>query len=131
MQVIGLSDEEQSEIFRMLAIILWLGNVQFDEMEDGNAQVADTSVIDFVAYLMEADAEVVHKVMISKVVETQRGGKRGAFGLSIKSLLFNFLQALFMKFPSTRPKPPLGVTPFPRPSITISLNGLLRASISP
>jgi myosin I len=39
MQIIGLTDEEQSQIFRMLAAILWLGNVQFDEKEDGNAQV--------------------------------------------------------------------------------------------
>lgn len=39
MQVIGLSAEEQTQIFRMLAGILWLGNVQFSEMDDGNAQV--------------------------------------------------------------------------------------------
>ncbi|KAG6380634.1 myosin head, motor domain-containing protein [Boletus reticuloceps] len=32
MRIIGLSEQEQSEIFRMLAMILWLGNVQFQEM---------------------------------------------------------------------------------------------------
>lgn len=40
--------------------------------------MADTSVTDFVAYLMETDAALVEKVMVSKVVETQRGGRRGA-----------------------------------------------------
>jgi myosin-1 len=78
MQVVGLSELEQSEILRMLAIILWLGNVQFQEMDDGNSQVADSSVTEFVAYLMEVDAETVQKVLTSKVVETQRGGRRGS-----------------------------------------------------
>ena len=78
MQIIGLSDQEQAEIFRMLAIILWLGNVQFAEKDDGNAQVADTGVTDFVAYLMETDSALVEKVLTSKVVETQRGGRRGS-----------------------------------------------------
>ncbi|KAI0059450.1 hypothetical protein BV25DRAFT_1918478 [Artomyces pyxidatus] len=78
MQVVGLSAEEQSEIFRMLAIVLWLGNVQYSEMDDGNASIADTSVTDFVAYLMDVDGAQVQKVLTSKVVETQRGGRRGS-----------------------------------------------------
>ncbi|KAK7007034.1 microfilament motor [Favolaschia claudopus] len=78
MQVIGLGPDEQTEIFRMLAIILWLGNVQFSEMDDGNSAIADSGVTDFVAYLMEVDAATVQKVLTSKVVETQRGGKRGS-----------------------------------------------------
>lgn len=78
MQIIGLSEQEQSEIFRMLAIILWLGNVQFMEKDDGNAQISDTGVTGFVAYLMEVEAPLVEKVLTSKVVETQRGGRRGS-----------------------------------------------------
>ena len=78
MQVIGLSEEEQTEILRMLAIILWLGNVQFSEKDDGNSQISDTGVTDFIAYLMETDSAMVEKVLTSKVVETQRGGRRGS-----------------------------------------------------
>ncbi|KAG5647725.1 class II myosin [Asterophora parasitica] len=78
MGVIGLSEEEQTEIFRMLAIILWLGNVQFGELDDGNSTIADTDVTDFVAYLMGVDSAQVQKVLTSKVVETQRGGRRGS-----------------------------------------------------
>ena len=77
MQVIGLSDDEQDDIFRMLAIILWLGNVQFAEKDDGNSQVADTSVTEFVAYLMQVDSAMVEKVLTSKIVETQKGGGKG------------------------------------------------------
>jgi myosin-1 len=78
MNVIGLTAEEQSEIFRMLAIILWLGNVQYDEMDDGNAAISDTGVTDFIGYLMDVDSAQVQKVLTSKVVETQRGGRRGS-----------------------------------------------------
>ncbi|KAG8886928.1 class II myosin [Tulasnella sp. 332] len=78
MQVIGLTADEQNNIFRMLAVILWLGNVQFTELDDGNSKVDDTSVTEFVAYLMETDAALVEKVMTSRVVETQRGGRRGS-----------------------------------------------------
>ncbi len=78
MQIIGLSDYEQSEIFRMLAVILWLGNVQYSEKDDGNADVADTSVTEFIAYLLEVDAAQVQKAMTARTMETQRGGRRGS-----------------------------------------------------
>lgn len=77
MQVIGLSADEQNSIFRVLATILWLGNVNFVEGDDGNAQISDTGVTDFVAYLMECDGAQVQKVLLNRVMETQRGGRRG------------------------------------------------------
>lgn len=78
MQVIGLSAEEQHEIFKMLAIILWLGNVQFEENDDGNSSIADCGVTDFLAYLMEVDAATVQKALTMRVMETTRGGRRGS-----------------------------------------------------
>jgi myosin-1 len=41
MGVIGLEKHEQDEIFKMLAIILWLGNVVFVEDDSGNAAISD------------------------------------------------------------------------------------------
>ncbi|KAF9055861.1 myosin-1 [Panaeolus papilionaceus] len=78
MNVIGLSGEEQNEILKMLAIILWLGNVQFEEGDDGNSVIQDTNVTDFVAYLMEVDSAQVQKVLTTRVMETTRGGRRGS-----------------------------------------------------
>ncbi|KAF5312142.1 hypothetical protein D9619_002602 [Psilocybe cf. subviscida] len=78
MEVIGLSHEEQHEIFKMLAIILWLGNVQFEEADDGNSNISDSGVTDFVAYLMEVDGAQVQKVLTQRVMETTRGGRRGS-----------------------------------------------------
>ncbi|KAF1949435.1 hypothetical protein CC80DRAFT_529420 [Byssothecium circinans] len=78
MKIIGLSQGEQDNIFRMLAAILWLGNVQFQEDDSGNAAVMDQSVIDFVAYLLEVDAAHVNKALTIRVMETSRGGRRGS-----------------------------------------------------
>jgi myosin I len=77
MAIIGLSAQEQSDIFRMLAIILWLGNVQFSELDDGNSQISDSGVTDFIAYLMEVEGSLLDKVLTQRVMETQRGGRRG------------------------------------------------------
>ena len=41
MGVIGLQKHEQDEIFKMLAIILWLGNIVFVEDDSGNAAISD------------------------------------------------------------------------------------------
>lgn len=78
MKVIGLSQGEQDNIFRMLAAILWLGNVTFKEDKEGNAMIADQSVIDFVAYLLEVEAAHVNRALTLRIVETSRGGRRGS-----------------------------------------------------
>ncbi|KAF6233409.1 hypothetical protein HO173_008341 [Letharia columbiana] len=78
MKVIGLSQGEQDNIFRMLATILWIGNVTFREDDNGNAMITDQSVVDFVAYLLEVDAAHVNKALTLRVVETSRGGRRGS-----------------------------------------------------
>lgn len=78
MQIIGLSADEQNSIFRVLATILWLGNVEFVEGDDGNAAISDTGVTDFAAYLMQVEPAQVQKVLLTRIMETQRGGRRGS-----------------------------------------------------
>ncbi|KAJ8613177.1 hypothetical protein MRB53_037043 [Persea americana] len=74
----GLSEAEQDDIFRMLAAILWLGNVTFGENEEGNAKIRDKSVIDFVAYLLVVESAHVDRALTLRIVETSRGGRRGS-----------------------------------------------------
>lgn len=64
MDTIGLSQDEKDDIFRTLAAVLWLGNVQFVENNEGNAAIGDESVPTYVAYLMNVDAAAVIKVAI-------------------------------------------------------------------
>lgn len=73
MQVIGLSQAEQDEIFRMLAAILWTGNIQFVEDKDGYAAVADQSVVDFLAYLLEVDAAHVVQAITIRILTPRPG----------------------------------------------------------
>lgn len=79
MSIVGLSGGEQDQILRMLASVLWIGNVEFKVDQEGNAQVKDSSVTAFVAYLLEVDQGRVEKALTSRVMETQRGGRRGEF----------------------------------------------------
>ena len=78
MNTIGLTADEQDNIFRMIAAILWIGNVQYVENQEGNAEISDPGVPDFVAYLLEVDAGNVTKALTQRIMETQRGGRRGS-----------------------------------------------------
>ncbi|KAJ5917267.1 Myosin-1 [Penicillium verhagenii] len=93
MQMIGMSEAEQDNVFRMLSAILWIGNVQFTEDDSGNAGITDQSVVDFVAYLMEVDAEQVNKALTIRLMETARGGRRG----SVYEVPLNTVQALAVR----------------------------------
>ena len=57
---------------------LWVGNISFIENEEGNAQVRDTSVTDFVAYLLQVDASLLIKCLVERIMQTSHGMKRGS-----------------------------------------------------
>ncbi|KAJ2477288.1 class II myosin, partial [Coemansia sp. RSA 2320] len=89
MNVIGISSTEQDGIHRMLATILWLGNVQFVENEPDTSTISDPEITPFVARLLESNAGLVNKVLTSRTIETSRGGRRG----SIYDVPLNIAQA--------------------------------------
>ncbi|KAG8693253.1 class II myosin, partial [Ceratobasidium sp. 395] len=72
MNVVGLTADEQNNIFRMIAAILWLGNVTFAEDDGTGSQITDTGVTDFVAYLLEVDPAAVAKAMVNRTMEVTR-----------------------------------------------------------
>lgn len=78
MNVIGLEQAEQDNIFRILAAILWIGNISFVENEEGNAAVRDEGVTNFVAYLLEVNAEILIKSVTERIIETSHGMRRGS-----------------------------------------------------
>lgn len=78
MQIIGLTQPEQDNIFRMLATILWIGNISFVEDESGNAAVRDEGVTNFVAYLLEVSPEILKKSIVERIIETSHGMRRGS-----------------------------------------------------
>lgn len=78
MEIIGLGQNEQDEILRLLAAVLWIGNIDFVEKDDGSSEIRDLSVPNFVAYLLDVDAAAIERAMTIKIVETSRGGRRGS-----------------------------------------------------
>uniref|UniRef100_L2FQV9 Myosin-1 n=1 Tax=Colletotrichum fructicola (strain Nara gc5) TaxID=1213859 RepID=L2FQV9_COLFN len=73
MKIIGLSQAEQDEIHRMLAAILWAGNIQFHEGQDGYAAVSDQSVVDFLAYLLEVTPDQLIKAITIRILTPRNG----------------------------------------------------------
>jgi len=78
MDVIGVTQPEQDNIFRMLATILWVGNISFVEDESGNAAIRDEGVTNFVAYLLEVNPEILKKALVERIIETSHGMRRGS-----------------------------------------------------
>ncbi|KAL5611685.1 uncharacterized protein BROUX77_001841 [Berkeleyomyces rouxiae] len=73
MKIIGLTQPEQDQIFRMLSAILWIGNIQFREDQNGWAEVVDQSVVDFVAYLLECSAQQVITAITIRILTPRNG----------------------------------------------------------
>ncbi|KAK9768594.1 class II myosin [Basidiobolus ranarum] len=78
MNIVGLSQEEQDNIHRTLSAILWVGNAQFEEGDDGQAFISDPNVTQFIAYLLEVDPQLLSKALTTRIIETKRGGLRGS-----------------------------------------------------
>ncbi|TLS24030.1 hypothetical protein PpBr36_08395 [Pyricularia pennisetigena] len=73
MKVIGLSQGEQDNVFRILAAILWTGNLVFREDDDGYAAVTDQSVVEFLAYLLEVDPQQLVKAITIRILTPRSG----------------------------------------------------------
>ncbi|CAO3593922.1 unnamed protein product [Absidia cylindrospora] len=93
MGIIGLQKSEQDTIFQTLASVLWLGNIVFSENEEGQAIITDMDVVNFIAYLLEVDADALYKALTVRVMETQRGGRRG----SVYEVPLNMIQAVSVR----------------------------------
>lgn len=90
MDIIGLSSEEKDNIFRILAAILWIGNVDFVEDDNSVTRVADPSVPAYAAYLLGVQGPDLETALTTKVVESRF---RSGGGESFESPL-NRVQAL-------------------------------------
>ncbi|OLY81692.1 Myosin-1 [Smittium mucronatum] len=78
MQTIGLNSQEQENLHRMLAAILWIGNVEFIENENSESQVSNPQVVEFLAYLLQTQPDFVAAAFETRTIETNHGGRRGS-----------------------------------------------------
>jgi myosin-1 len=77
MDVIGITKQEQENIFSLVAGILWLGNVRFAE-QGGRTVIANDDVLTFTASLLGVSNMALQNVLLFRVLQTGMGGKRGS-----------------------------------------------------
>lgn len=75
MEVMGIGREWQTEIFRLLTGILYLGNITFVPDGKDQAQIHDKQVVDMVAYLIQADAAACVKALCYRTISTGTQGR--------------------------------------------------------
>uniref|UniRef100_H0WG72 Myosin IG n=1 Tax=Otolemur garnettii TaxID=30611 RepID=H0WG72_OTOGA len=78
MRVIGFSSEEVGSVYRILAAILHLGNIEFVETEEGGMQkgglvVAQEALVDHVAELTATPRDLVLRTLLARTVAS--GGR--------------------------------------------------------
>eukprot|EP01088_Endostelium_zonatum_P019699 TRINITY_DN6943_c0_g1_i2.p1 TRINITY_DN6943_c0_g1~~TRINITY_DN6943_c0_g1_i2.p1 ORF type:complete len:479 (+),score=136.92 TRINITY_DN6943_c0_g1_i2:27-1439(+) len=73
MRTVGIADSDAHEIFRVLASILWIGQIRFK----GNApaQIVDNGPLDYAAYLLQVPPDVLSQSLNHKYI--QSGSARG------------------------------------------------------
>ena len=76
MTIIGLTADEQYDIFSLVSAILWIGNIDFTEAGE-RASVNDMAVLEFVASLLGIPANFLKTAMEIREMETKHGMARG------------------------------------------------------
>lgn len=91
MQVVGLDADCREDIVSVVAGILHLGNITF--VEKGNyAAIADTGFLDFPAYLLGVQKELLQAKLTSRKMDSKWGGKTESIEVTL-----NVEQAEFTK----------------------------------
>jgi len=74
MGVVGISEEDQDAIFRMVAAVLHLGNCNFTPGSDDEATLSDeqsTKAVANVAHLLRCDLEQLQKALLTRTIVTR------------------------------------------------------------
>ena len=69
-QAFGLEQEEIMQIYRVVAGVLYLGNVAFEEGADGNSAVENDEVLDPIGELLQAEAEILETTLTMRNMTT-------------------------------------------------------------
>ena len=75
MEVMGISQEDQWNVWRIVAAILYIGNITFKQNDKDEAYVADTSVSATAAYLVGIDTGTFDHVLTHRTISTGTAGR--------------------------------------------------------
>lgn len=79
---VGLSDSQKLDIYGLVAAVLHLGNIQFEEIPDdvrGGCQVSDASekTLEITSKLLGVDPFELRQALVSRVMQSKGGGIKG------------------------------------------------------
>ena len=72
MNVVGISQDEQVDFFRIIASVLHLGNIKVTSGRDDQAHILDTSVAEKVCHILGISVDVFIKGLIKPQVKAGR-----------------------------------------------------------
>lgn len=74
MDTMGFIAQEKTEIFRILAAIMWLGNITFGENNE-TAFVQNDDCLQLCAWLMQTEVEICRNALCTRTISTGTGGR--------------------------------------------------------
>lgn len=74
MTVMGIAEDTQMDILRIVAAILHMSNISFNE-ENNASFITDPGYLEFPAFLLGIDAQILGQKLISRVFDSKWGGK--------------------------------------------------------
>jgi myosin VI len=89
---LGLSNKERCDIYTIVAAVLHLGNIEFEENTEstkGGCKVTEQTEcsLSVVAKLLSVDVDELRQALITKVMMTNRGGLKGTVIMYEKILI--------------------------------------------
>ena len=69
MDVIGITKEEQTNILRLVAGILWLGNITFEENGRG-CVISDENTLNYAAYLLNVAPDKLQFALLNRIIKS-------------------------------------------------------------
>lgn len=77
MDTMGFTPQEKVAVWRLLASILFLGQVNFAEVEADRAGVSNEDALDMFAWLLQCDKAAVNAALLTRTITTGNAATRG------------------------------------------------------
>lgn len=82
MNIIGITPQDQQNIFRLVAGILHIGNLSFYEDGKGNAVVQEQQVLDLAASMLNVEPMLLQNAILFRVINTgTQGGRQSTYNV--------------------------------------------------
>ncbi len=96
-QTVGITSEEIGEVFRVLAAVLWLGNISFSEDHSEKSSVQDRRVLEVVATLLQVNPQALEAALITRQIQSGSGARAEKYSKPNKATEADFTRDTLAK----------------------------------